>query len=261
MHLDESVGISGPYGPARHGLTDGEGVVRPVAGRMTDPLPLRLEPLAVRRQTCLAENLGVLGGCSVEAVQLRGELQVHQAGCELHRIGPTLHAGPVMHLRQPQGDAAEPAVGVVDVVNGLVGAAVGVLGQTRRGVVLARVAEIGERVDHVFDAVSPAVRLAIGDEIAVRSEGVVDASPPGAHVRAVASRRSGLRQQALTQPPVRGGMVQHDSGQSVLGELLHEAGQVFRWRRIDTPARCGRLRPDEPGERGERRNNQWTVVV
>ena len=134
VHLDESVGISGPYGPARYGLTDGEGVVRPVAGLVTDPLPLRLEPLAVRRQACLAENLGVLGGRSVEAVQLRGELQVHQAGCELHRIGPTLHAGPVMHLGQPQGDVAEPAVGVVDVVNRLVGAAVGVLGQTRRGV-------------------------------------------------------------------------------------------------------------------------------
>ena len=103
VHLDESVGISGAYGPARHGLTDGEGIVRPVAGLMTDPLPLRLEPLAVRRQACLAENLRVLGGRSVEAVQLRGEFQVHQAGCELHRIGPTLHAGPVMHLRQPRG--------------------------------------------------------------------------------------------------------------------------------------------------------------
>ena len=259
VRLDERVGIAGAQRPADHRLPHCEDLARPAVGigLASGPLTVGLQALPEHGQARLSQNLGIGRRRTVEAVQLRGQLQIQQTGRELRRVGPARLAGPQVQLRQPLREAGDPAVGVVDVLDGPVGAAVGVLGQPRRGVVMARVAQILEGVDHLIDPCGPAGRLPIGHEapahvVAVR-EGTVDAASPVGDVGSGAPRGQGLGQEALAQPQVRRGHLKHDLGQPVGPETLHESGQLVLGVVTGACPRPGARRPDAPAVRGDHR--------
>jgi hypothetical protein len=114
----------------------------------------------------------------VEAVQLRGQLQIDQASGQCDRVGRTFGTGPQVQIAQPLRDARQPAVGIVHVLDRLVGSAVGVLGQHGHRVGVAGVAQVLERVDDVVDLAGPTRSFPIVDEVVVGGERDVDALAP-----------------------------------------------------------------------------------
>ena len=186
MRLDESVGIAGAERPTHQRLPDRESVARPSLGRLCGPLVVGLQTRPELGQARLPENASVGRGGTVEPVQLRRQLEFHQALRKFRRIGRSRLAGPKVKVGQPLRETAQPAVGVVDVLHGLVGAAMGVLGQPGRGVVMAGIAEIIEGVDHLVDPCGPAGGLVVGHEAPARGrpKRPVDAAAPLSEVGA-----------------------------------------------------------------------------
>ena len=233
-HSDQLVRVAARERQPDHRLGEPEPLRGPaiVRGVGDDLVPARLNDPAVLIDAGIGEHLGIGGRAAVEPVQLGGQLQLDEASGQRDRVGSAFGAGSQVQIAKPLGDLSEPAVGIVHVLDRLVGAAMGVLGQHRHRVRLPGVAQLLERADDVVHLAGPSGGFPVVHEVVVGGERHVDPLAPRAQLRSLTPSRTGLRRQALAQPPIRLDLFEQQVDQPFLGEAGHVAGEIALLRRV-----------------------------